>query len=35
MKTGSRESLFTVFASIVAGLLVVLAIVYIGLELLW
>lgn len=31
----SRESLFTVFASIVAGFLVVLAMFYVGLELLW
>jgi len=35
MKKGTQESLFTVFASMVAGLLVVLAMFYVGLELLW
>lgn len=35
MRTGSRETWFDVFAAIVAGMLVVLAMVFIGLELLW
>lgn len=34
MGTGSKESLFTVFAAMVAGLLTVVAMIYIGLELL-
>ena len=35
MKKGSRETAFTVFASLVTGILIAAAMVFVGLELLW
>jgi hypothetical protein len=35
MKQGSQEKMFTVIASMLTGLLVALAMIFVGVELLW